>query len=568
MSSSVGFLDFFILEAGEYIEQLDGFLASSGPTGPDGDAVQRAARSLRGSATMAKLPAFAELAHTLERMGRARRDGVLAWNPRLRGAAVGAVDELKILLRSVRNWGEEENERAVARTTELMALLPAPRTNPTPSTPSAMSGMGFLAGEASNVAAGLELLLTRPEDSGGATMVLRRVRALRGVAAVKDLPPIVSQVLEASEQAAQPLEKGERTLSSTQRDLMQASIDVLRSAGDSLRGGARVDAEGPAARRFGDALDAWLDSGSESERVLPIAALFHEDGGPHLVSAAAAPPTSPSERFRLELVSQGEHLRRLVDEARSAPDDAARERFRRELRRALRGVRALAESFEERGIESLSTQLMQAPSLDSATLDRLAGMSALLADPTLARETLDQRLGALGRSADTSPDEQEAGTVAEAAPVELPAPATHAPEAEFRSPLPDQGDEDVSVDDDVEVDERVQVEERVPESAIAPQERASAPTTSSRQTPSKLDLLDQGIAGLSRLEREPLGRPVRTPEQPIVPVEALIYRGRAAVRRAIELREELRRSGGSPSPEAVEELFDLMDLALLDEALV
>jgi hypothetical protein len=140
------------------------------------------------------------------------------------------------------------------------------------------------------------------------------------------------------------------------------------------------------------------------------------------------------------------------------------------------------------------------------------------------------------------------------------------------------------------------VEERVPESAIAPQEpaRESSPAPAReaataddaatrepvaqprtaraaepvRHTPSKLDLLDQGIEGLSRLEREPLGRPISTPEQPMVSVEALTYRGRAAVRRAIELREELRRGGGSPSAEAVEELFDLMDLALLDEALV
>ena len=80
-------------------------------------------------------------------------------------------------------------------------------------------------------------------------------------------------------------------------------------------------------------------------------------------------------------------------------------------------------------------------------------------------------------------------------------------------------------------------------------------------------LLEQGLAGLSRLDTQPLGAPVAMAEQPpVVPIETLLYRGRSAVRRAIELREEMRRGGGSPTREVVEELFDLMELALLDEA--
>jgi len=71
MSSAAGFLDFFVLEASDYIEQLDGLLAHAGAMSPDADSLQRLARALRGSATMAKLPAFAELAGAVERIGRA-----------------------------------------------------------------------------------------------------------------------------------------------------------------------------------------------------------------------------------------------------------------------------------------------------------------------------------------------------------------------------------------------------------------------------------------------------------------------------------------------------------------
>ena len=55
----VGYLDFFMLEASDYIEQLDGVLLAGGAHAPDAGALQRIGRALRGSATMAKLNAFA-----------------------------------------------------------------------------------------------------------------------------------------------------------------------------------------------------------------------------------------------------------------------------------------------------------------------------------------------------------------------------------------------------------------------------------------------------------------------------------------------------------------------------
>lgn len=74
-------------------------------------------------------------------------------------------------------------------------------------------------------------------------------------------------------------------------------------------------------------------------------------------------------------------------------------------------------------------------------------------------------------------------------------------------------------------------------------------------------VLDQGIESLSSLAAQPMSAPVDLPEQPLVPIDALLYRGRAAIERAIELREEIRRRGGEASPESLDELFDLLDLA-------
>src|SRR5438067_2437936 len=74
MTAPAGFLDFFVLEASEYIEQLDALMLSASGSGPDLESLQRAARALRGSAMMANLPSFAEVleatehaAHPLER---------------------------------------------------------------------------------------------------------------------------------------------------------------------------------------------------------------------------------------------------------------------------------------------------------------------------------------------------------------------------------------------------------------------------------------------------------------------------------------------------------------------
>ena len=57
-------------------------------------------------------------------------------------------------------------------------------------------------------------------------------------------------------------------------------------------------------------------------------------------------------------------------------------------------------------------------------------------------------------------------------------------------------------------------------------------------------------------------RPTPAPTD-VVPVDTLVYRGRAALGRALELRDEIRRRQEPPSAEQLDELFDLLDLAAL-----
>ena len=78
------------------------------------------------------------------------------------------------------------------------------------------------------------------------------------------------------------------------------------------------------------------------------------------------------------------------------------------------------------------------------------------------------------------------------------------------------------------------------------------------------ELLDRGIRTLDTLPKTPLSNPVALPEQPPVPIEVLLYRGRAAVERAREIRDEARLSGTPVSDDRLAELFDLIDLALVE----
>src|SRR2546429_7786598 len=75
----LGMSDFFALEAGEYLERLDGMLAKG--DNPSADEIVRLARALRGRALMANQHAIARTAARLEAPARAGRGGRRAWDP-------------------------------------------------------------------------------------------------------------------------------------------------------------------------------------------------------------------------------------------------------------------------------------------------------------------------------------------------------------------------------------------------------------------------------------------------------------------------------------------------------
>jgi hypothetical protein len=74
-------------------------------------------------------------------------------------------------------------------------------------------------------------------------------------------------------------------------------------------------------------------------------------------------------------------------------------------------------------------------------------------------------------------------------------------------------------------------------------------------------LLETSISGISQLGAAPLDGGQEADTEEIVPVGALLYRGRRALDRAREVRDALRAAPGTPDPTLLAELYDLLDLA-------
>jgi hypothetical protein len=85
-----------------------------------------------------------------------------------------------------------------------------------------------------------------------------------------------------------------------------------------------------------------------------------------------------------------------------------------------------------------------------------------------------------------------------------------------------------------------------------------------KEAAARSDLLGRGIDALDNLTMKPIAKPVTFGAMEVVPVETLIYRGRAALERAAALREQIKASGGVASQSTLEEMYDLIGLALKD----
>ncbi|MBX3175227.1 MAG: hypothetical protein KF709_12490 [Gemmatimonadaceae bacterium] len=543
-----GLLDFFTLEASEYVEQLDGLVSRATSSPPEPEPFARALRALRGSATMAKVDGIAELASAMERLAKQVRDGKLAWDTETRGVAIAAVDDAKILIRGVRNWGSAQTQRAAARVDEIERIAPKPES----ASAESRKASNYLAKAAAEAAAALLEYVESPGSPQHFTLVMGKVRALRGVAALADLPPL-AEVVDAVDAAAKPLELGLTEATAERRRLLRTAAKVLLEGGDAIRMGGAPPLNSAAVQEFTLAAAA-LGAQQDADHVVPIASLLEDV--PDAVQAAPNPPTTAAQRFRLEVVSQAEHLRRLVHDGGRAQDGATKERLTREVRAAVRSLARAAQSFGATPIAELFLAAERgAAALQPETLGVLDRAAQRLSASDAAPDTLDADFAALMSSLATERPRAMTPSVAAVVAKRASSGEMAAVGAE-RMPTPARGS--TATRTPTPAATRTATPASMP--AVGNAGGAGSPPSGAALR----DLLAVGIAGLAPLDEVRLADPVIGEDDDVIPIEELLYRGKDALRRAIEIGETLRQAASTPDDDTLAELYDLLQLAAVE----
>ena len=493
-------LRFFNAEAREYLDAVEGFVSGEEF---DAGAFVAASRALRGSATMARVPRVAEIALAMERIANGVRDGEIELTGGLRRELEDAIVDLRRFVATSSSWTDDIDRQAVDRTAALRALLPAGRTTP-PAPSSAGTTPIFIALQASAIATDLENFLSRG-DRAIVNDTVNRLRSLRGIAGVADHPPL-GEVADAVERTLRELAP-DASLRDTDAELLRAACALFRRASSELRARGKFESSAAEVDRFARAVATSNAQVPERETpVVRVEELFYTDAGPHLVSRGSTPSRSAEARFREEVVTRAEHLRRLVAEARVAMDPFTRERVRRDLKAHLARLDEFARSFGAQQVAAIVGDAAALDSFNDSALDAVESVARVLTTTGIALDEMESRLAV---------SERKRWTPAPLPPIAADSPPTRQAE------------------------------------------RTPAPPRSGRAL---RDMLSASLTQLSSLEDVPLIEPVRADEDAIVPVEALLYRGEAALDRARALRDELRTSG-STDPDALQELYDLLDLA-------
>jgi HPt (histidine-containing phosphotransfer) domain-containing protein len=284
--------EYFALEAGEFLDQLDALLAGS--ERPDPVAFFRLARGVRGSAQLAGAAPIAEVAERLEDGARAIRDGVLQWSPEVRERAQRTAEDLRALVARHGSWGPADDERASAAAARWGDVHGRRRGDQ----PRAGDELfAFVRREIQGVVGEMDRVLAelaaRPELREPLRVVLRRMRPVRGVAGMEALAPVL-EVLEGIEDAAHEVLSRTAPMLTAELELLAAGGAALRAAGSSLEGG-QAPGESAELAAFRELRDRAEDAADDEDGIVPVSRLFADGAGPHLVSSPMAPPASDGE---------------------------------------------------------------------------------------------------------------------------------------------------------------------------------------------------------------------------------------------------------------------------------
>jgi hypothetical protein len=552
MTHAIGMVDFFVLEAGEYLERLDALAQAPAGTWSAAEEFVRIVRAFRGSALMAGQRPVARAAQGLEAVSRALRDGRLAWDERVRGEVIRAVDDCKTLVRHARTPSEDDARRADTLGSGLERLAGRPSV-PIRALGEGLdaAGRAFVARETSAIASALDraahALAADPASRDALARIGPAMSALRGVAVLNDLPPL-ADILVAVDGAVREVLSTSGAVGPQVARLFDAGAKALARAAHEVVDVGRPASDGGEVAAFASLLlDAFVSGG-----VQPIETLFYDDAGPHVVAAG----TTPAALSRVDLVSQGEFLASAASGLERAASPVLRD-----LR--LFGIASSLRTLAGSGGSPLAAALGRLADAGRDSIERGAAAAATTTFVALVADAADAlraaatgdlaelatRLDATSARFDALEEEREPGAARGPAPPE-PIPAWQpgpAPEAGAAEPEGDLA------------------------RAFAELARLSAASAAGGAAPSELDVLLAGVAMPAGAAEEPAVVPIEAlaaegDEEAVVGVETLLYRGASALKHALALQPEIEarlRAGGAPAAEALlREVFDLVQLGL------
>jgi len=574
MTTPLGAADFFALEAGECLDRLETLVSQPEP--PPADEFLRSARVLRGSALMAAQTHIARAAAGLEALARAHREHKRPWDAATREQVAQAVEEFRLLVRRVSDWGEADTARAVrlGRGLETLAGQTAASVPERPTEgerPELHTGVrAFVAREGALIASALDraarALRATPGDREPLYNVIRRMQSLRGLAELGDLSPL-PEILDGIELAVGDLTRLFAPPPDVDQVMQCAGQARTRISRDVAERG-RPDPDAEEARRFTEVL---LRAFAVERDVVPIESLYFS-GEPEPVTQPLSQPqfTMPEPLGPLELVSQGEHLCQTADLIAAARSTTQRDLRLYHLLGALRSAAIPSPDpvAGALGIFARSAQEALAAGVASHSLPELVARLREAGELLRAVGESDDRMLISRRLLDVA--HRLDGLRAGKEPVSSPEPAIVPIESLGYAPDQDVVPIESLAPDEPECDV-------VPIQALAPDEPAAVASGGIEASFRTFELLIR-LRTPATPSLDALVRGATPPEAPVVaappePVEAavaigtLCFSGRAALERAATLSHEInaaltREASLESLQPLLQELLDLVPLAL------
>src|SRR5881396_2185443 len=559
----LGMGDFFALEAGEYLDRLDALLQPAAP--PAADELVRLARALRGSALMASQQGIARAAMGLEALARGVREGRRPWDAATKQMTTRGIDDLKIFVRKAASWTDADTAKAegLASQLEQWGGRPSAQIRAAEAMGLDAGARAFVAREGAAIASALDragrALRSNPMSHDPLQQVLKALQPLRGLAALNDLPPL-PDLLEGIEQAIAEVDRAGGAppagFGDTIAELFQMAATSIAHAAREVAERGRPDPESAEFRRFAGLLVRFMESEPEIVPIETVATIVRRGRPP------AGESARPATLGRLELVSHGEHLRQAADSLERAPSATQRELRAHTLAGTFRalsatggGSGAVAErvaEFAQAAREAVSSGIaVNQPALFAAELRR--------AGEILSASSAGDETATAAALAAVTLAVRRLGGAAGAEPVR-PAPAPGPPRAPVPPPPPTTPAD--------------RAPPRVSGATRAPSLQARQPLIGAESatdivgTWTRYQQLVAAGVGPASLEELIAGTVVHRPRgngsEP-VDIRTLLYKGARARERVQELREAAKRASGDALRAIIDEVCDLVVLAIEPE---